>query len=191
MQSGDTLDIMRPPAQTYASAVLALILVTGLSGCVTPTQPETGPKNQLATCDEILPGKLPQDLFGRSATVVQLHEKEHAAVNPLVDEMITNGIACGGLLNETVMSDGAVVIGQLAMDEKQWTAIQSKFTEDGHEVTDEIVKGWVNVSKPDADPTLGSGFAWRDGVLYYLQTPFLLELVSPFASEVADNAPAS
>jgi len=191
MQSGDTLDIMRPLAQTYASAGLALILVTGLSGCVAPTQPETGTKNQLATCDEILPGKLPQDLFGRSATVVQLHEKEPDAVDPLVDKMVTDGIACGGLLNETVMSDGAVVIGQLAMDENQWSATQSKFTEDGHEVADEIVQGWVYVSKPGADPTLGSGFAWRDGVLYYVQNPFLLALVSPFASEFAENAPAS
>ena len=52
---------------------------------------------------------------------MQLHEKEPDAVDPLVDRMVTDGVACGGLLGEAVLMDGAVVIGQLAMDEDEWT----------------------------------------------------------------------
>ena len=180
-----------PTVQTYATAVLVLILGTGLSGCVTPSQPEAITKTPLASCTKILPGELAQDIFGTSAKVVQLHDKEPDAVDPLVDRMVTDGVACGALLGETVAMDGAVVIGQLAMDEKQWTATQSKFAADGHEAVDVFIEGWVYVSKPSEDPTMGSGFAWRDGVLYYVQNPFLLPLLPPFASEFAEDAPLS
>lgn len=191
MQSGDTINFMRSPAQTCFAAVLVLILGTGLLGCATPTQPDMSAQTPLAGCDEILPKKLAQDLLGRSGTVVQLHEKEPDAVDPLVDRMVTDGIACGGIVSEAQVSDGAVMIGQLAMDENQWAETQSKFAADGHETVDDVADGWVYVSKPSDDPTMGSGFAWRDGVLYYVQNPFLLMLVPPFASEFADGAPPS
>jgi len=180
---------MRSPAKTYVTAVLVLVLGTGLSSCVTPSQPETGTNTALASCDEIMPGKLAQDVFGRSAEVVQLHESEPDAVDPMVDRMVSDGIACGGIIDDVLILDGAVFIGQLAMDEDQWAVTKSEFAADGHEVVDEIVEGWVYVSKPGDDPTIGSGFAWRDGVLYYVQNPFVLGLLPPFASEFAEATP--
>ncbi|WP_146071101.1 hypothetical protein [Cryobacterium sp. Y57] len=153
--------MMRSPAQTYAAAVLVMILGTGLSGCVTPSQPETSTETPLASCDEIMPGRVLQDIVGSSAAeVVQLHESEADAVDPLVDSMVNDGIACGGIIDDVAFLDGSVLIGQLAMDEDQWTVTQSEFAANGHEVVDEIVEGWVFVSKPGGDPTIGSGFVW-------------------------------
>ncbi|WP_146069971.1 hypothetical protein [Cryobacterium sp. Y29] len=180
---------MRPPVQAYAIAVLVLILGTGLSGCVTPSQPETSTETPLASCNEIMPGRVAQNVFGKSAEVVQLHESEADAVDPLVDSMVNDGIACGGIIDDVAFLDGAVLIGQLAMDEDQWAVTQSEFAADGHEAVDEIVEGWVYVSKPGGDPTIGSGFAWRDGVLYYVLNPFVLGLLPPFASEFTEGAP--
>jgi len=183
---------MRSPAQTYTTAVLVLILGTGLSGCVAPSQPETSTETALASCDEIMPGRLVQDISGRSgAESVQLHKSEADAVDPLVDSMVSDGVACGGIVDDVALLDGAVFVGQLAMDEDQWAVTQSEFAADGHEVVDEIVGGWVSVSKPGGDPTVGSGFAWRDGVLYYVMNPFLLGLLPPFASEFNEGAPLS
>ena len=189
--SGNTISTMRSPAQTYVTVVLVLVLGVGLSSCVSPSPAATGTKTSLASCDEIMPGKLAQDIFGRSAEVVQLHESEPDAVDPLVDRMVSDGIACGGIVDDVVILDGAVFIGQLAMDEEQWAATQSEFAADGHEVVDDIVEGWVYVTKPGDDPTIGSGFAWRDGVLYYVQNPFALALLPPFASEFAEGTPLS
>ncbi|TFC95065.1 hypothetical protein E3T28_14075 [Cryobacterium sinapicolor] len=190
-RSGDTINFMRSPAQTCFAAVLVVILGTVITGCATQSQPDKSTQTPLASCDKILPKKLAQDILGRSGTVVQLHDKEPDAVDPLVDRMVTDGIACGGIVSEAQTSDGAVMIGQLAMNETQWAEAQSKFAADGHERVDEFVEGWVYVSKPSDDPTMGSGFAWRDGVLYYVQNPLILMLVPPFASEFADGAPPS
>lgn len=77
------------------------------------------------------------------------------------------------------------------MNENQWAETQSKFAADGHEAVDEVADGWVYVAKPSDDPTTGSGFAWRDGVLYYLENPFILMIVPPLASEFAEGAPPS
>jgi len=43
----------------------------------------------------------------------------------------------------------------------------------------------LTLSKPSDEPMVGSGFAWRDGVLYYLVTPMLLAFVPAFADEFA------
>jgi len=187
MQSGDTINVMRSPAQTCYAAVLVMILGTGITGCATQPQPDKSTQTPLTSCDEILPKQVAQDILGRSGTVVQLHEKEPDAVDPLLDRMVTDGIACG----EAQVGGGVVMIGQLAMNENQWAEAQSKFAADGHETVDEFVEGWVYVSKPSDDPTTGSGFAWRDGVLYYVQNPFLLMLVPTFAPEFTDGTPPS
>lgn len=178
---------MGTTAQTRFATALVLALGTGVSGCATLTQPDLDAESALTSCDEIMPEKVAADILGVGGHLVQVEAEEPNAVSPLVDRMVADGIACGGSVNGTVILDGAVVIGQLATNEEEWSSIQTEFAADGHLVTDDFgISGWVPVSKPSDDPTLGSGFAWRDGVLYYLMNPMMLAFVPAFASEFAE-----
>ncbi|MDY7540984.1 MULTISPECIES: hypothetical protein [unclassified Cryobacterium] len=101
--------------------------------------------------------------------------------------MVTDGIACGASVHGAEVIDGAVIIGQLATNKGQWDSIQTEFATEGHVPSDDFgIAGWVYFSKPTDVPGAGSGFAWRDGVLYYLINPMMLAFVPAFASEFAD-----
>lgn len=174
-------------AQTCFSTALVLILGVGVSGCAPTTQPHISTDSALTSCGEIMPKEVAADVLGPGGRLVQLQAEELDAVSPLVDTMVTDGIACGGSVNGAVLLDGAVMIGQLAINQEEWNAIQTAFAADGHVAIDDIVAGWVYVSKSTDDPTLGSGFVWRDGVLYYMMNPMMLALVPAFASEFASE----
>ncbi|TFC93367.1 MULTISPECIES: hypothetical protein [Cryobacterium] len=134
-----------------------------------------------------MPKQVVADVIGAGGRLVQLEENEPDSVDPLVDRMVTDGVACGGSVNGAEFLDGAVMIGQLATSQKQWDSIQTEFATDGHTASDDFgIAGWVYVSKPSDDPSMGSGFAWRDGVLYYLMNPMMLAFVPAFAAEFAD-----
>jgi hypothetical protein len=105
-------------------------------------------------------------------TLILHNSIEPDSVSEVVDEMVTDGIACG--------VDGVVVVGELPIDQERWDSIQTELVADGHPAIDET--GWVSVPKPDEDPTLSSGFAWRDGVLYYALNPFIFLLLPAFAA---------
>jgi hypothetical protein len=167
-----------------------------VAGCSTQTQSDIGPEKALTSCDEIIPTRVAADVLGAGTHghLVQLQAEESDPVSPLVDRMVTEGIACGGAVDGDAILDGAVMVGQLAMNEEQWESIQTEFAADGHvAINDFGFAGWIYVSKPSGDPTMGSGFAWRDGVLYYLINPMMLAFVPAFAPEFADagGVPAS
>lgn len=177
------LSLTRPSARTVLSVTLVLTLGIGVAGC----SPDGAAPSALASCDEVIPKELAADILGRAdGELVQLDNTEPDPVSPVVDRMVTDGIACGGSANGVAVLDGAVMIGQLQTTEADWESIQADFAADGHEADVDIgIDGWVYVAKPSDDPMLGSGFAWRDGVLYYLVNPMLLAFVPAFADEFA------
>ena len=169
----------------FLSATVVLALGFGASGCA--PDPEGNATTALASCDEVIPKEIAADLLGRSGgQFVQLQETEQDPVSPVVDRMVTDGIACGGSANGAAVMDGTVLIGQLETTADEWESIQADFAADGHVADVDLgIAGWVYVSKPSDDPMMGSGFAWRDGVLYYLTNPMLLAFVPAFAEEFA------
>ena len=153
----------------FASA-LGVTLALVVSGC------SAEPDVQLTGCSELIPQETVGDVLGnRNGQLVQLRDLQVDPVSPLVDEMVTDGIACGGSVNGAVTLDGAVLVGQLSVGEERWTEIQVEFAADGHVAVDDTsgVPGWVHVAHPDDDPSMGTGFAWEDGVLFYAINPLL------------------
>ena len=148
-----------------------------LAGCA-------GTQSTVPTCGELVPARTTADVLGDpDGKLVRLHTPQPHSVSPLVDEMVADGIACGGSVNGAPLLDGAVMVGALAMSKDEWRTVRAAFATDGHAVSDDLgVPGWVSVPKPDNDPTAGSGFAWKDGVLYYAMNPILLALAPAFAS---------
>ena len=158
----------------FASA-LGVTLALVVSGC------SAEPDVQLTGCSELIP----QDMVANALSnpsgqqLIQLHDVEDDAVSPLVNEMVNDGVACGGSVDGAVPVNGAVVIGQLAVDEQRWTRIQADFAADGLTVSDDAgVAGWLHIPLPHNDPSIGTGFVWRDGVLFFAVNPVLFVLAA-------------
>jgi len=146
-----------------------------LSGCA----PDD---SAMASCDQLIPREIVADVLGsQDGKLVQLQTEERSPVSPLVNKMTTDGIACGGSDDGAEILGGAVMIGQLPMDELQWMTIQADFADGGHPATDGFgIPGWVDVPKDEDDLAGGPGFAWKEGVLYYAMSPLMLGLAPVF-----------
>jgi hypothetical protein len=113
---------MQNPARYPFAVMLFVLLPVGAVGCTA----ETGPP--LATCSDVMPEAIVADIFGDN-TLVRLDSAESDAITPLLDEIATEGVACG--------SDdpgSAIVIGQLAMDNDDWISTRDAFAADGYQV---------------------------------------------------------
>lgn len=123
-------------------------------------------------CGDLLPGAIGADIFGDSE-LVRVTEAAEAPGYPYVNEMVTDGLACG-------LGDDTVLIGQLAMDEAGWTSVQEKLIADGAQQLDEEEGSptFVLVPKAGSDQPADAGFTWEDGILYYASTAFFF-LIAP------------
>jgi hypothetical protein len=119
-----------------------------------------------------MPEAIVADIFGDN-TLVRLDSAESDAITPLLDEIATEGVACG--------SDdpgSAIVIGQLAMDNDDWISTRDAFAADGYQVDlGYPVPGAVSLTKGSDDVAPAGGFAWNEGILYYGRPSLLLQLV--------------
>jgi hypothetical protein len=162
----------------YAAAA---VLIAGLStfSCTAGGEDTSA----LASCEEIVPPKIVADILGdESGRLVRLRVDEPDSVSPLVGQMVRDGIACGGSADGKPTLDGAVMLGQLPMDESQWNEIKEGLAADGHAAIEFAgISEWVDVTRTGDGPLGGGGFAWKDKVLYYAMNPVLLTFVPAFA----------
>jgi hypothetical protein len=166
-------------ARSTSLVTLAICLALTVAACTSLGQTDAEVKVASLECGDLLPEAIAADIFSDpSEDFVRVEAKEAGAVSPLVDEMVTEGIACG-----TNTGDSVVFIGALAMDAGLWQTTQADFAADGHDATDDLgIPGWVSVPKPNDDPIATSGFAWTDGVLYYATNPLVFSLMPAFAA---------
>ena len=167
---------MTSPSRTRSIAALVLLGFV-LSGCAPAVD-----DSAMVSCEQLIPREIVADVLGaQDGRLIQLQTEEQSPVSPLVNQMITDGIACGGSVGGAAVLDGAVVIGQLPIDERRWKSIQAEFAEDGHRASDDFgVAGWVDVPIDDEALAGGPGFAWKDGVLYYAMSPLVLGFAPVF-----------
>jgi hypothetical protein len=168
---------MHKIARLASSFLLATVVTAGMCACTVTEHDRAGAQVAALECTDLMPlATVAEILTNPSEDFVRVESPEAEPVNPLVDEMVTDGIACGS------NSDSVVFIGALAMDRESWSAAQADFAADGFDSTDDLgITGWVSVPKPHDDPIATSGFAWTDGVLYYAVNPLVFSLMPAFA----------
>lgn len=144
----------------------------------TPTpDPSAEPSTRLADCGTVLDEAGNADLAEDN---LKPFEYQYQSWDyPLLADFVADGVVCqwaGG-------GDVFVVVGQLAMDEATWDATRADLEAAGYRQDDSFgIEGFVDgPDSPDESyPT--RGFVWRDGILYYVSYPGILEFVPAFQS---------
>ncbi|PWC04217.1 hypothetical protein DCE94_08660 [Agromyces badenianii] len=96
---------------------------------------------------------------------------------PLLAAFAADGVVCkwaGG-------GDVFVVVGQLAMDEAMWETTRADLEASDYQLNDSYgVEGFVDGPDSEDESYPARGFVWRDGILYYVSYPGILEFIPAF-----------
>ena len=184
------MDAVTPLALRMIGLMLTRLMASfaftvGAAFAITACAPlNGGARSGLASCDDVIPTEVIADVLGsEDGRLIQLRGTEGEPDSPLVEEMVNDGIACGGSIDGDVVLDGTVLLGQLRMDEDRWDSIRADFADDTQDASDDYgIPGWVDVAQADPQIPDGSGFAWKGGVLFYATSPLLLGFAPAFDS---------
>lgn len=141
---------------------------TAPSATATPTASPTATAAAV-TCDTILtePGR--QGLADDGLT-----EREYTAGRTDLQFMIdAGGVACRWVKPST---DIGATVAQAPFTEAEWDAKQSALETEGYEPTDDPAPGFL-LEPTDPAGDLRGGFLWRDGQVYFVSSPSLLNAI--------------
>ena len=168
------------PSEPVTTESAAAPTMTEATPTPTPTptpEPSAEPSTRLADCGTVLDEAGNADLAEDN---LKPFEYQYQSWDyPLLADFVADGVVCqwaGG-------GDVFVVVGQLAMDEATWDATRADLEAAGYRQDDSFgIEGFVDgPDSPDESyPT--RGFVWRDGILYYVSYPGILEFVPAFQS---------
>ncbi len=185
-------DMQRTLPAAFAGLGALVLIVLSAAGCApvenppkpgaTPTtsstpspSPSQIPTVQPAGCDTVLTQAGFEDLA--SGNLAPIEFEIQSWDYPLLQEMVTPGVICkwaGG-------GDVFVVVGQLPMDEQTWESTRTGLEADGYVLNDNYgVPGFIDGPDGSDESYPSRGFAWRNGILYYVSYPGILEFVPAF-----------
>ncbi|QHC65760.1 hypothetical protein GSU68_03615 [Rathayibacter sp. VKM Ac-2759] len=96
---------------------------------------------------------------------------------PIVQEIAADGVLC----RWTGQGDVSVVVGQLAVDDDEWTERQTALLAEGFVADDASAAGFLNGPDGTDDSYPGRGVVHDDDVLYYVSYPGILASIVPLA----------
>ena len=179
-----------------ATAVLGAVLVAGaLTGCIPSSAPTPAPAasetpdaeptpeatptpepTALADCDTVLTAEGYADLAGSNLVLKEFRAGSWDYF--LVHTTAAEGVVChwgGG-------GDVIVDVGQLAMDEATWETTRVQLEAEGYVQDDTVVVGFMDGPDVADENYPHRGFAYRDGVLYYVSYMDFLPFLQAFQS---------
>ena len=169
----------------FLPAVLVLVALA-LSGCSPAVTPDPSPTTASATptatpsasaeptaapvtCETILTELGRQD-FADGGFTEREYETRRTDLQFMID---AGGVACRWAKPST---DIIAIVGQAPFSEADWNTLRSSLEADGFTATDDRATGFL-VEPPDPAGYVSGGFLWRDGQLYYVSNPSLLNSI--------------
>lgn len=164
------------PSEPLATESAAAPTTTEATPTPTP-EPSAEPSTRLADCGTVLDEAGNADLAEDN---LKPFEYQYQSWDyPLLADFVADGVVCqwaGG-------GDVFVVVGQLAMDEATWDATRADLEATGYRQDDSFgIEGFVDGPDSPDESYPARGFVWRDGILYYVSYPGILEFVPAFQS---------
>ena len=164
--------------------VLAALALTGCTSAATPDPSPTAasetpaatpsassePTAAPATCDTILTDLGFQDLADDGLTELEYMSDGGTDLQFMFD---AGGAVCRW---GKPSSDITATVGQTPMSQADWDTKRASLEAEGFTPTDDPATGFL-LTPPDAASGISGGFLWRDGQLFYVSAPFLLNSI--------------
>lgn len=166
---------------------VVVLAALALAGCTTAPTPDPSPTAASetptatpsasseptaapVTCETILTELGFQDLADDGLIAREYTDDGSTDLQFMID---AGGVACRWAIPST---DIVATVGQAPMSQADWDSKRASLEAEGFTPTDDPAAGFL-LGPPDAASGVSGGFLWRDGQLYYVSVPFLLNSI--------------